>query len=345
VKWTQEQLDIAKKIIETGKAMGATDKQIEAAVSTGIVESRLRNLGDLGARNDHQSHGVFQQQPFPEWGTLAQTMNIDHAARAFFEHAARMDKPELSAGELAARVQRPAKQYRGRYEQHLGEAQQLIAQLNQTGEASVGLSASLNVGRDAVTNYTRTLTDAEAAFRDRYRSSGFTPQTTGAQDGGSFRPGSLALPDGGHRFQDMIALLPQVDTSMINLRRHTDEEAHSFERMGESGTAAADTLEAAADRIAKKYTGLHGELLKMGLTERNLGSIFEQSFSSAFGHIEQGFKQTTLGFVLSFVQAIQQMEAAYLASKLSGFLFGADKPDGTRSRGLFGRAVRFIPFR
>jgi hypothetical protein len=42
------------------------------AVATAMQESRLTNLGDLGARNDHDSLGLFQQRPSAGWGTPAQ---------------------------------------------------------------------------------------------------------------------------------------------------------------------------------------------------------------------------------------------------------------------------------
>jgi hypothetical protein len=34
-----------------------------------MQESGLRNLGDLGQRNDHDSLGLFQQRPSQGWGT------------------------------------------------------------------------------------------------------------------------------------------------------------------------------------------------------------------------------------------------------------------------------------
>jgi tape measure domain-containing protein len=46
-KLTQKQIENARKIIEVGKQMGAPEKHIRAAISTGIVESNLKNLGDL----------------------------------------------------------------------------------------------------------------------------------------------------------------------------------------------------------------------------------------------------------------------------------------------------------
>ena len=39
------------------------------AVATAMQESRLLNLANLGARNDHDSLGLFQQRPSQGWGT------------------------------------------------------------------------------------------------------------------------------------------------------------------------------------------------------------------------------------------------------------------------------------
>jgi murein DD-endopeptidase MepM/ murein hydrolase activator NlpD len=55
------------------------------AVATALQESWLRNLGNLGANNDHDSLGLFQQRPSAGWGTPAQVMDPEYAARKFYE--------------------------------------------------------------------------------------------------------------------------------------------------------------------------------------------------------------------------------------------------------------------
>ena len=42
------------------------------AVATAMQESKLENLGHLGAANDHDSQGLFQQRPSSGWGTVEQ---------------------------------------------------------------------------------------------------------------------------------------------------------------------------------------------------------------------------------------------------------------------------------
>ncbi|WP_426502854.1 hypothetical protein ACPPVO_35150 [Dactylosporangium sp. McL0621] len=52
------------------------------AVAVTIQESGLRNLGDLGPRNDHDSLGLFQQRPSQGWGAPQQLLDPAYAAGA-----------------------------------------------------------------------------------------------------------------------------------------------------------------------------------------------------------------------------------------------------------------------
>ena len=101
------------------------DKILLATFETAIVESGIHNL-DWG---DRDSHGVFQQQWTQGWGTLADTMHPPTATRMFLEAAVEVDRkyPYLSAGQLAAMVQRPREDLRGRYDEVKAQAQALIA--------------------------------------------------------------------------------------------------------------------------------------------------------------------------------------------------------------------------
>jgi hypothetical protein len=100
-------------------------KILLAMFETAIVESGIHNL-PYGLDD---SHGVFQQQYTQGWGTLADTMNPPKAIQMFLDAAAAVNRryPHLSAGQLAAEVQRPLEIYRGRYEEVKGQAQALIA--------------------------------------------------------------------------------------------------------------------------------------------------------------------------------------------------------------------------
>lgn len=54
-------------------------------VATSLQESKLYNLGHLGAYNDYDSQGLFQQRPSSGWGTPEQITDPGYASRAFFD--------------------------------------------------------------------------------------------------------------------------------------------------------------------------------------------------------------------------------------------------------------------
>ncbi|BCY08966.1 hypothetical protein L3i22_040540 [Actinoplanes sp. L3-i22] len=80
-----EQRANAALIAQVGAARGIAPRGRVIAVATAIQESGLRNLGNLGARNDHDSLGLFQQRPSQGWGTPAQLLNPSYAATAFYQ--------------------------------------------------------------------------------------------------------------------------------------------------------------------------------------------------------------------------------------------------------------------
>jgi Putative Flp pilus-assembly TadE/G-like len=113
--------DIARLICEMSEPYG--DKIRLAAFEAAIVESGVHNLNYGHA----DSHGVFQQQwSVGEWGTKEQTMDPVHATHMFLITARRMDRRGMSAGALAADVQRPREDLRGRYSEVEGQALALI---------------------------------------------------------------------------------------------------------------------------------------------------------------------------------------------------------------------------
>lgn len=85
--------DYARAIIGEGQRLGITPKGIQIALATALVESNLRmyaNAADPASLNfphdavgsDHQSVGLFQQQPW--WGTIECRMDAACSARQFF---------------------------------------------------------------------------------------------------------------------------------------------------------------------------------------------------------------------------------------------------------------------
>src|SRR5256714_14213705 len=82
-----EQARNAAVIIGVGQRMGIPVRGWVITVATALQESDLINSG---AATDHDSLGLFQQRPSQGWGTPAQIMNPDYAARKFYEHLLRV---------------------------------------------------------------------------------------------------------------------------------------------------------------------------------------------------------------------------------------------------------------
>jgi hypothetical protein len=127
VKLSPEQERNIREMWDEGLKVGATPMELLSGVMTGGVEANYGNP-DFG---DRDSLGFFQQRPSQGWGTPEQVRDVRHASRRYFTTAKQMrqKKRYTRAGDLAADVQRPAEQYRGRYEERRGEALAIIAQL------------------------------------------------------------------------------------------------------------------------------------------------------------------------------------------------------------------------
>ncbi len=105
------QQQIASRIAEVGQQRGASQKQIQAALATGWVESRYRNL----SYGDRDSLGVFQQRPSQGWGSPSEVQNLDYAINAFYDAASKVNDSNMTFGQLAQAVQRSA--FPARYDQ------------------------------------------------------------------------------------------------------------------------------------------------------------------------------------------------------------------------------------
>jgi len=82
---TKEQLANAKAIMDAGQKMHLPARAWVIAIATSMQESQLKNIGDLGGANDHDSLGLFQQRPSSGWGTPDQLTNPEYAATAFYK--------------------------------------------------------------------------------------------------------------------------------------------------------------------------------------------------------------------------------------------------------------------
>lgn len=118
---TAEQRKVLSAIKRGARRNNASPKEIKAAIQTGIVESGLRNLpgGDADSAGWRQERASLYKDP----------QNLDASVDRFFKETGAVKGKYGSAGQLAAAVQRPAAQYRGRYAQQSERADQLMGKM------------------------------------------------------------------------------------------------------------------------------------------------------------------------------------------------------------------------
>jgi hypothetical protein len=145
--------DVAEIIYQVGKAMNVRPKFMLAAFETGIVESGMKNLnfGDADSKGWRQER-VSIYGDGPDGAT-----NVNASAKRFFQECAQQDKGDSqTAGQLAADVQRPAAQYRGRYDEVRAKAATLMEKTaaavdkkdqNATGSSSSGSTTTTTTTR------------------------------------------------------------------------------------------------------------------------------------------------------------------------------------------------------
>lgn len=123
--FSQEQLGNAAEIIRVGRQMGFPQHGLLVALMTAMQESNLRNLSHLGAANDHDSVGLFQQRPSQGWGSVSELTTPAIAAAKFFSALGRVPGWQGMAPTVAAQsVQRSA--FPSAYAKWLGPASQLL---------------------------------------------------------------------------------------------------------------------------------------------------------------------------------------------------------------------------
>lgn len=80
-KLDAEQAKNASIIYNVAADRGLEPRAAAQGIATGLVESELRNLSG----GDRDSVGVFQQRPSMGWGSVAECMDVAHAAGSFFD--------------------------------------------------------------------------------------------------------------------------------------------------------------------------------------------------------------------------------------------------------------------
>jgi hypothetical protein len=111
-QWDSAQRKNATTIVQVGIALGVPARGEVVAMATAMQESRLYNLGDLGANNNSDSLGLFQQRPSMGWGTAAQVSDPVYAATAFYLRLQSVGGWEsMSVNDAAQSVQRSGAPY------------------------------------------------------------------------------------------------------------------------------------------------------------------------------------------------------------------------------------------
>nr|WP_067509166.1 M23 family metallopeptidase [Actinoplanes sp. TFC3] len=136
------QMKNAAIIINTGAELHLPPRAWVIAVATAMQESRLTNLGNLGARNDHDSLGLFQQRPSSGWGTPDEVTDPKYAATKFYNKLKTIKGWEtMSLTRAAQRVQISA--YPDAYAKHELVATQIVNVLADGAANAAGSSVQM----------------------------------------------------------------------------------------------------------------------------------------------------------------------------------------------------------
>ncbi len=117
---TPEQRRVLAAIKKIGRQRGASPMEIKAAIETGLVENNLTNRsgGDADSSGWRQERASLYKDPNNLTASINRFFNETRSAKARGKYG--------NAGDLAAAVQRPAAQYRGRYKQKSALADSLL---------------------------------------------------------------------------------------------------------------------------------------------------------------------------------------------------------------------------
>jgi hypothetical protein len=112
----------------------------------------------------------------------------------------------------------------------------------------------------------------------------------------------------------VLATIPHINTEILRTNTSITATTEGF-----------NANEAAAGSFYKTVVG-GGKTATESLS--NIRGAFESSFTDMFQHIDEGFKGMLLSFVSSFLQALEQMAAAALATQIGKLIFGGEGDSG-----------------
>ncbi len=137
ISLNKAQIDNANTIVATANAKHLPPRAAVIAVATSLQESKLENLGNLGANNDHDSLGLFQQRPSSGWGTPQQLTDPRYASSAFLNALRQVpDWQKLPLTDAAQDVQVSA--FGGAYAQWEQQAADLVQGYYHAGHGADG---------------------------------------------------------------------------------------------------------------------------------------------------------------------------------------------------------------
>jgi murein DD-endopeptidase MepM/ murein hydrolase activator NlpD len=139
---TENQIRNAAIIIKVAQDLKVPPRGWVIGIATALQESRLTNLPHLGARNDHDSIGLFQQRPSAGWGTPEQLADPAYQARKFFEKLVKIvGWQALPLTVAAQRVQISA--FPNAYAKHEPLASRTVDILTGGGSRAVGVELAM----------------------------------------------------------------------------------------------------------------------------------------------------------------------------------------------------------
>lgn len=219
--WSPEQISNAKAIIQVGRSVGASDRDITIALMAAWQESSMRNL----SYGDRDSVGLFQQRN--AWGSRADRMDPVKAARMFFTGGQQGQRGLLDfgnrdsygLGQAAQKVQVSA--FPDAYNKWESEAGDMLGELGGSAGKPAGTTGSTNGTLPSAdsTPDEKTLLDGAATATPSTSSTALgidSPTNTGIEAAGTAAAGAPGIESADK--QPTFNPIPMVDeTSFLPL--------------------------------------------------------------------------------------------------------------------------------
>jgi cell wall-associated NlpC family hydrolase len=292
--WSAEQISNAKIIINVGRQLGASDRDIMIALMAANQESNLRNLN----YGDRDSIGMFQQRN--AWGSRADRLDPVKSTRMFFLGGAQgqrglldfKNRDRYGLGQMAQKVQVSA--FPNAYAKWEDESASLLKELGGGGGKPTGVITPPETGYDEtertiVPEYTSDAQEqASTALSALGADSPTSAGTEAAGAGAASSPGAESADQ-----QPELTEFPQLDELQF-LPASTGEPggvAGSFEDLfpkGQTGSARQRVVDIARTGLGIEYVW-GGNNLRTGV--------------DCSGLVQQAYKQ--MGIDLPRISAAQ----------------------------------------